>query len=71
MTAYRLFLLEEAEADLDDAYIWYEFQKQGLGIEFIEEIEKAFEYIINHTKSSAKQYKGAHRYVVAKFPCST
>jgi len=56
MIAYQLFLMEEAGTDLDDAFIWYELQKSGLGIEFIEEIDEAFKYIINNPKSSVKQH---------------
>ena len=39
----RLVLQPEAEADLDEAYLWYEAQCRGLGRELIECVEAAFE----------------------------
>ncbi len=42
---YRLVLQPEAEADLSEAYRWYEDQRPGLGGEFIESVEAVFERI--------------------------
>jgi len=36
---YRLELQPEAEADLEEAYLWYETQRSGLGRELIECVE--------------------------------
>jgi len=33
--SYRLVLQPEAEADLDEAYLWYEKQRRGLGRKLI------------------------------------
>ena len=41
----KVILLEEAESELDEAFIWYETQKIGLGEEFIRHIEKSFKFI--------------------------
>ena len=40
---YRLVIQPEAEADLDEAYRWYENQRSGLGNESIECVEAVFE----------------------------
>ena len=45
MMRFELVLMAEAESDLDDAFIWYELQKPGLGIEFITDVEKVFLFI--------------------------
>ncbi len=41
--SYRLVVQPEAEADLDEAYLWYERQRRGLGRELIECAEAVFE----------------------------
>lgn len=70
MMKYELFLMEEAELDIDDAFIWYELQKPGLGKEFIAEVEKVFQFIIQNPMASEKIYLKTHRQVVKRFPYS-
>ena len=65
---YRIFLLEEAENELDESFIWYETQKIGLGAEFISHIEKSFEFIKNNPHASQKKRKNVYRHVMKKFP---
>jgi len=52
MRKYELVLMDEAETDLDEAFIWYELQKPGLGIQFIEDVEKVFQFIIQNPMAS-------------------
>jgi len=47
MNRYEHILLDSAEVDLDEAFIWYELHKPGLGIAFILEVEKSFYRKIN------------------------
>lgn len=44
MTA-RFRIEPEASAELDEAALWYERQRQGLGGEFLEAIDEALEFI--------------------------
>ena len=67
---FELVLLAEAETDLDDAFIWYELQKPGLGIEFITDVEKVFLFIAQNPMASEKLYRKIHRQVVKRFPYS-
>lgn len=39
---WKLIISEEAVKDLTDAASWYETQKNDLGLEFINEVEKVF-----------------------------
>lgn len=32
---YQVLVLEEAEQDIDESFVWYESQRKGLGHEFI------------------------------------
>ena len=70
MRKFELVLMDEAESDLDEAFIWYELQKPGLGIEFIEDVEKVFLFIVQNPKASEKLYRKTHRQVVKRFPYS-
>jgi plasmid stabilization system protein ParE len=38
-------LRPEAEADLHDAYGWYEWQQSGLGRRFVEQVSAAFDQL--------------------------
>jgi plasmid stabilization system protein ParE len=65
---YVVLLLDEAENELDEAFIWYESQKIGLGIEFVDSLNKAFEFLKKHPEASAKKKKSVYRYVMSRFP---
>jgi len=41
----RLLVQPEAEADLAEAYRWYEAQRAGLGLEFLAAVDRALERI--------------------------
>ncbi len=66
----KIMLLDSAEIDLDDAFIWYELKKPDLGIAFIFEIDKSFQHILKYPQASGKQYKNTFRFVMKKFPYS-
>jgi len=70
MKEFELLLMDEAESDLDEAFIWYELQKPGLGSEFITDVEKVFLFIIQNPMASEKIYPRTHRQVVKRFPYS-
>jgi hypothetical protein len=38
--SYKITYRKEAEQDIDDAANWYEKQSNGLGFDFLDEIEK-------------------------------
>ncbi|HHN48145.1 MAG TPA: hypothetical protein ENN08_04325 [Bacteroidales bacterium] len=62
----KIMLLDSAEIDLDDAFIWYELNNPGLSIAFIFEIDK-FHHISKYPQTSGKQYKNTFRFVMKKF----
>ena len=63
---YRVSILSEAEQDIDNAYIWYELKKIGLGYSFYTVIEKAIHYISINPFSCEEIYKGVRRCIVIK-----
>jgi hypothetical protein len=65
---YELIILEEALADLETAYWWYDSEVSGLGEELISEWEIASEFIRKYPWS-AIVYKGSIRQArMMKFP---
>ncbi|NQU21354.1 MAG: type II toxin-antitoxin system RelE/ParE family toxin [Candidatus Nealsonbacteria bacterium] len=65
---YRLVLQPEAEADLNEAYRWYEDQRPGLGGEFIESVEAVIERIRRTPELPAVVYKEVRQALVRRFP---
>ena len=65
---YRLVLQPEAEADLNEAYRWYEAQRPGLGAEFIDSVEAVFERIRRTPESRAVVYRDVRQTLVRRFP---
>jgi toxin ParE1/3/4 len=65
---FRIAISEEAESDLDNTFIWYEFQKIGLGKEFIKCIDDALSLIRNNPKTFQISFGNIRRCVIKKFP---
>jgi len=65
---YRLLVLDEAENDIDESFIWYESQRSGLGAEFINCLDEAFNFIKRLPEASGKRRKGIYRFIMNKFP---
>jgi len=65
---FPLNLESEAEADLAEAYLWYENQRTGLGREFIECVETVFARIQNTPELYAATYKNVRQVLVRRFP---
>ena len=65
---YRVVIQPEAEADLDEAYRWYENQRSGLGGEFIECVEAVFERICETPELHAVVHKAVRQALVKRFP---
>lgn len=42
----KLLLHIEATAELDAAVAWYEHEREGLGFELLEEVDRAFDVIL-------------------------
>lgn len=66
-----LIFTKKAQADLDDAYQWYEEQEQGLGKEFIRcidaKIAEINRYPLNHQVIQSEQVRRA---LTNRFPFS-
>ena len=57
MSSYRLIINPFAELDLQIAYEWYDLQKEGLGEEFILEVDRTIKRIVQNPKQFGKVRK--------------
>jgi plasmid stabilization system protein ParE len=57
-----------AEADLAEAYEWYEEQAAGLGAQFLDEVEPVYERLEQFPAAFPEVYRHARRALVRRFP---
>lgn len=61
-------ILADAEADIKDAYQWYETQRKGLGESFLLCIEEALSRVSRTPKIYAVVHKHIRRTLIHRFP---
>jgi len=66
----KLRYTSRAAEDLRIAFEWYERQRRGLGLEFLDCIEAAFEIIQQNPKLYAERHDDFRRTLVRRFPFS-
>lgn len=64
----RLRIRPEAEHDLEDAAIWYEEQRSGLGQEFLDEILQCMQRVTEHPELYSMLYRNTRRALARRFP---
>ena len=60
----------DIEYEVKASYEWYQNQAAGLGDDFIEELETAYEAIIELPETWPKFHQGFRRFLLSKFPFS-
>lgn len=68
MMRLPLALEPEAEADLLEAFEWYEKQRDGLGREFMECVDDALEQVANNPHLFAITHRGVRQALIRRFP---
>jgi len=58
----------EAEADMLDAFEWYESQKLGLGHEFMDCVDDVFDRIAQNPRQFAISYREMRQALIRRFP---
>lgn len=66
--SYQVKLLPIVQNDLKDAKKWYNEQRETLGEEFKEEVNKEIDYIGQNPKNYQIKYKGLRQSLVPRFP---
>lgn len=64
----NLSYTDRAETDIDIAMGWYENQRQGLGIEFLNCLEEAGSRILESPELYSVKYKRLRGVLVRRFP---
>jgi len=60
----------EVSSEIKASYSWYQKQAQGLGKDFLNELESAYQAIIELPQIWPLYQKGFRRFLLSKFPFS-
>lgn len=63
-----LSIRPEAEDDLASGYDWYEKHREGLGSDFLDEVEKTLKSIENSPELYSKVHRDIRRALTRRFP---
>jgi len=63
-----VILRPAAEADLQEAYDWYEERERGLGAEFLRRVDSCIQLICRHPEMYPAVYMDARQGVIRRFP---
>ncbi len=70
MTQYRLVAEPAADLDVIAAFEWYEAERSGLGVEFLEELRSAYDRIVEGPFRYQDLTSGIRRALLRRFPYS-
>lgn len=65
---HSVSLRPRAEADLREAYQWYEAQRPGLGGDFLDEIQRCIAVLEDEPERRPFYYRGFRRWLTRRFP---
>jgi len=65
---FSIVISSEAESDIDEAFLWYEFQLTGLGERFVIYVDKGFDTIAKNSELFPEVLENVRKFVVEKFP---
>ncbi len=65
---YNLVIRPEAEADIQDAYNWYEDRAEGLGAGFLISIDASFHSMLRNPLKHPVIYNTIRRALTRRFP---
>ena len=64
----RVRFLKTAQFEVDDAVAWYDSQSPNLGIQFLDDIDRAIRRIAAYPLSSVEIEQGLRRCLLSRFP---
>jgi hypothetical protein len=65
---HQIIIRPEAENDLRESFLWYEEKRQGLGHDFLLQIEAGLKFIQRNPELTPVEYKEARKRIIKKFP---
>ena len=63
-----LVIRPEAEIDIADAALWYEGERQGLGVDFVNEVERVLGRIVENPLIFSEVDRNLRRALLRRFP---
>lgn len=66
----NLIFHSDVAIEVKAAYEWYQNQAEGLGDDFLSELESAYQAIIEFPDTWPKFHQGFRRFLLSKFPFS-
>ena len=63
-----ILITPEAEADIEEAYRWYEERLGGLGADFLGCLENGIESIRSNPETHPVVYRNVRRLLIRRFP---
>jgi len=63
-----LIVRAAAASDIEDAFLWYEHQRPGLGHEFLDAVQAAGERIASHPTMYPIIHRNTRRALLPRFP---
>ena|SRR5688572_4184158 len=64
----NLSFLKLAQQEVDDAVVWYDSQLSGLGVRFLDDLDRAVRRITLYPLSCAEIEPGLRRCLLTRFP---
>jgi plasmid stabilization system protein ParE len=68
VTDYGLLSEPRADLDIEAAFVWYENERPGLGLEFLDELRAAYHRIANGPLGYQDLRSGIRRALLRRFP---
>lgn len=68
MIEYRLVAEPRADLDIRAAFQWYQGQRPGLGVEFLSELRRAYERLLDGPLKYQELRSGIRRVMLRRFP---
>lgn len=66
--SWRIIIRPRAEADLREAWVWYESQRPGLGDELLTEVHAAIRRLESDPERQPYYYRDFRRLLTRRFP---
>lgn len=65
---YSISIRSDAEIDIEDAAIWYEQQRKGLGNDFLDEVQNAIRKMSENPYLYPIVHRNTRRTLIRRFP---
>lgn len=64
----KVRFLKPAQSEVDDAFAWYDSQSQGLGTQFLDDLDRVIRRIVAYPLSGMEIEQGLRRCLLSRFP---